>query len=257
MLGYSYNLQAWINYNSDKQTDPGDFNIQKILDSIVWYFRGLDKSYGATCTFVTLIKNLRKVLGPELTDSEEEKISWLMSGIFNEKPPIPKSVTPIWDINLVLKYISGLPRVENQEILMLSKGLATLIMLATMCRAGELLMLDLDYLTWEGEDAIFGIPTPVKSFTKTSYAKRGRELQRIKIANIPQADDRINPIKLLKRYIHKTERQRETKKLFITTTGRYSAIAKFPLTRWIKTVLKSSGIDLSKYKVHSVRGAAS
>ena len=89
-LGYSYKLQAWINYNLEKQSDPGDFNIQKILDSIVWYFRGLDKSYGATCTFVTLIKNLRKVLGPELTDSEEEKISWLMSGVFNEKPPIPK-----------------------------------------------------------------------------------------------------------------------------------------------------------------------
>ena len=168
-----------------------------------------------------------------------------------------RSVAPIWDINLVIKYLGNLPRVENQGLVTLSRGLATLIMLATMCRAGELLLLDLDYLTWEGEDAIFGIPTPVKSFTKSSYQKRGKELQRIKIANFPQADDRINPIKLLKRYIFKTERQRETRKLFMTTTGRYSAIAKFTLTRWIKSVLKSAGIDLSKYKVHSVRGAAS
>ena len=256
-LGYSYKLQAWINYNIEKQSDPGDFNIQRILDSIVWYFSGLDKSYGATCTFVTLIKNLRKVLGPELTDSEEEKISWLMSGVFNEKPPIPRSVAPIWDINLVLKYLGNLPTIENQGLAALSRGLATLIMLATMCRAGELLLLDLDYLTWEGKDAVFGIPTPVKSFTKSSYQKRGKELQQIRIANLPQADDRITPVKLLKRYIFKTERHRETRKLFMTTTGRYSAIAKFTLTRWIKSVLKSSGIDLSKYKVHSVRGASS
>ena len=207
--------------------------------------------------FVTLIKNLRKVLGPELPDSEEEKISWLMSGVFNEKPPIPRSIAPIWDINLVISYLGHLPKIENQGLVMLSRGLATLIMLATMCRAGELLLLDLDYLTWEGEDAVFGIPTPVKSFTKNSYLKRGKELQAIKIANLPQVDDRINPIKLLRRYIFKTERQRETRKLFITTTGNHTDIAKFTLTRWIKTVLKSSGIDLTKYKVHSVRGAAS
>ena len=61
----------------------------------------------------------------------------------------------------------------------------------------------------------------------------------------------------LKRYIELTQDLRSSEKFFITETKPHKAISKDTISRWCKTVMELSGIDIQNYSIHSIRSAAS
>ena len=57
-------------------------------------------------------------------------------------------------------------------------------------------------------------------------------------------------------YVNRTKelRQRGCKRLLISTIKPYWPVTINTISRWIKSVLKQSGVDTDKFKAHSVRG---
>ena len=58
--------------------------------------------------------------------------------------------------------------------------------------------------------------------------------------------------------MHKTEQLRgQNKSLFISYVKPFAPVTSSTISRWIKTVMSSAGINVEKYKAHSVRSASS
>ena len=71
----------------------------------------------------------------------------------------------------------------------------------------------------------------------------------------------ICPLAAVKEYISHCEALRIqnghfVSKLFLSFIRPYNPVSNGIITRWIMSVLQSAGIDTSKFKAHSVRGAA-
>ena len=71
----------------------------------------------------------------------------------------------------------------------------------------------------------------------------------------------ICPLAALKEYISRSETLRcrsghFVSKLFLSFIRLYNTVSPRTIARWIMSVLQSAGIDTSKFKGHSVRGAA-
>ena len=70
-------------------------------------------------------------------------------------------------------------------------------------------------------------------------------------------DRRLCPITTLKEYLKRTETLRRTDKLFISYIKPYDQVSKNTISRWLKTIMASAGIDVFKYSAHSIRAASS
>jgi hypothetical protein len=69
-------------------------------------------------------------------------------------------------------------------------------------------------------------------------------------------DRRLCPTTILKEYLKRTSRMRNTNKLFIGYVKPYGAVTRSTISRWLKSLMSSAGIDISKYSAHSIRSAA-
>ena len=70
-------------------------------------------------------------------------------------------------------------------------------------------------------------------------------------------DERICPMLSLLAYKNATENLRETEdKLFISFKKPHKAVGTSSLSRWVKTLLGASGIDIAQFSSHSTRHAS-
>ena len=124
--------------------------------------------------------------------------------------------------------------------------------LASAQRQQTLSALDLDFLK-ESRDSI--------SFVVTDRLKTSRPGKSTEI-NFSSSDSAsICPFAELKEYISRSETLRSrtgqfVSKLFLSFIRPYNPVSPRTIATWIMSVLQSAGIDSSKFKAHSVRGAA-
>jgi len=57
-------------------------------------------------------------------------------------------------------------------------------------------------------------------------------------------------------YIHRTEKLRNTDQLFIATVQPFNSATKSTVARWVKSLLKKAGIDITHFGAHSCRAAS-
>ena len=63
-------------------------------------------------------------------------------------------------------------------------------------------------------------------------------------------------VTVLHEYLRKTVNVRTSSKLFVSFVKPYGPVCKDTIARWIKTVMKNSGINTSVFKAHSVRSTS-
>lgn len=80
-----------------------------------------------------------------------------MRGILKENPPMPK-YRELWDIDIVLRYLKGLPKNKDLTIKMLSKKLTILLAIASPKRVSELARFDVRFMTMTPEYVTFRLP---------------------------------------------------------------------------------------------------
>ena len=124
--------------------------------------------------------------------------------------------------------------------------------LASAQRQQTLSALDVNFRK-ESQDSI--------TFVVTNRLKTSRLGKSIEITVSSSGCASICPLAELKEYISRSETTRFlsghfVSKLFLTFIRPYNPVSPRTIARWIMSVLKSAGIDTSKFKAHSVRGAA-
>jgi hypothetical protein len=136
----------------------------------------------------------------------------LMKGAYNRKPPAPK-YSGFWDIGTVVNYLITLGPNGVLPFPDLSKKLAILLALSTLCRVSELANISKDSIAIDDIQAKFSLAKPRKS-------QRSSPLQIIILKKL-QPTSFVCPVETLKDYIAASEnfRQGPNSKLLLLGIG--------------------------------------
>lgn len=153
------------------------------------------------------------------------------------------------DPQIVLNYFKSLDN-DNVFLEVLSKKLITLLALVTGQRIQTLSLIDTKYIVVKKDSLEIRIPERVK----TSNLGRNQP-----ILCLPFYEENWNicPVRILQVYVEKTkELRKDTLNLFISFKKPFKNISTQTLSRWVKDMLRESGVNTKIFSAHSTRHAA-
>lgn len=228
---------------NDNQWDPFQITVPVVLNFLTLQFNN-GASYGTLNCFRSAIG---KIKGSSL--AEDSRIKGFFKGVARLRPPRAK-YDYTWDPKIVLEYLGKLNSVDNPSFNELSKKLVILLALVTGHRMQTLASIDIRNII--KKDNKFEIK--ISDVIKTS---RPRKVQPNLAIPFFHSDTNICPATALTMYLKKTKPLRkEGNKLFIAVKKPHRAVGSQTLSRWIKTVLNNSGLDISKFSAYSTRHAS-
>ncbi|XP_066590166.1 uncharacterized protein [Prorops nasuta] len=224
-----------------------------------------------TSPFVPIVKEILRFLTRELTkiktvgtlNSYRSALSLIVGNEIGLDPTIRRffrgvamlrpqtaKYDEIWDPEMVLKHLRTLWPHEEISFECLTKKLATLLALITAQRVQTLAKIKLSNIQITESGIRIKIPDRIKT------SRQGRPQP---LLEIPFFKDqpRLCAASVLSRYIEETKlkRPKDEENLLITYRKPYKAAKTQTIRRWIKEVLKSSGIDVNTFGSHSTRHA--
>lgn len=171
-----------------------------------------------------------------------------LKGVFNARPTAARYVD-IWDVSVVLNKLRDMSPCKYLSLKDLTLKLAMLMSLTSAQRGQTLHLLRTDHMDLHASYVVFHI----SSVIKTSAPGTGTPTIKFK-AYAP--DRRLCVVTYIKEYLKRTNNIRTAKEFFISYQKPHGHISRDTFTRWIRTIMCKSGIDISMYKPHSVRAAA-
>lgn len=189
-------------------------------------------SYG---TLNTHRSALAKLTGPEL--ASDFRIKRFFKGIFGKRPPKPRYENT-WDPSIVLDYIRNLLN-NSIPLETLTKKLVVLMALATGHRIQTLSLINIEYIVVKPNDKVeIRIVDRIKS---TKLNKPHPYL----ILPFFKDDPEICVASVLLQYLEKTKDLRGSyQSLFITYKKPHHKASSQTISRWIKNILKESGLKI-------------
>lgn len=227
--------QRQINYHSPTVNDTLEFLLKLYQEGLS--YSTLNTARSALSTVVNI-----KDFG------NSPVVTRFMKGIFELRKPTPK-YTSIWDVSIVLRYLSRLYPYESltQD---LTHKLIMLLLLVSSQRGQTIHLHDINNLVTSEDKYVFY----VLDHTKTS--KPGKPYDVLQICAF-EINPNICPLACLKEYINRTKPLRASEtKLFISYVKPFKSVSRDTISRWTKTVLDNSGVDTNVYKAHSTRAAS-
>ena len=243
---YAVYFKNWAVFCSSRQIAPCSPNLTAVLEFLHGLLRmsysTLNSARSALSCFVSL---------DGLPVGQHPVVCRFLKGAFQQKPP-SKTLHGIWDVNQVLRFLKTFTPNSSLTLKELTHKLATLLALVTIQRKQTLLQLDIsdEYLKKSSNEYVFVL---------CKHVKQSRPNYPVPPVVIPRytADTDICPFLCLEHYIARTETLRHDSALFISTVKPHNAVGTQTMSRWIKTVLQWSGIDMDLFKPHSTRHASS
>ena len=158
----------------------------------------------------------------------------------------------IWDVRKVFNYFRNLPLISsNLTLKALSLKLAMLLCLVSGGQRMQTIhLINLKDIKYVGEQVFIPIMQKIKQ------SKPGNHIYPLSFKTYPK-DTKLCVVAHLKQYIELAQDLRSSDKLFISYTKPHQAISRDTISRWCKTVIELSGIDIQKYSTHSTRSVAS
>lgn len=171
-----------------------------------------------------------------------------MTGIYRLRPPKPK-YEATWDVKPLLDLLRLTPT-DSTNLQMLSSKLVCLIALTTSQRTQTMAALDLKWLQWSTDMAVFHVQEVLKT------SKPGKPVT--VCINAYNADLTICPLNALKVYIKATAKFRDNdkSKLFLGYCNPHFPVGAQTLSRWITFMMRKAGINPG-FTSHSIRHAGS
>ena len=171
-----------------------------------------------------------------------------MTGVYNLRPSRAK-YTHSFDVSKVLSYLKSLSPVSDISLKSLNYKLAMLIALTQASRAQSLSLITLTDMSKDTDSYTLGY----HDFLKQS--RRGRKNPILRLRKYTP-DTRLCVVSTLDEYVLRIRDLRGTEtRLFVSYIKPYKVVSSSTISRWLKTILYLSGIDVLKFKSHSVRGA--
>lgn len=170
-------------------------------------------------------------------------------GVFNLRTPVPR-YSFIWDVGKVLDYLRGLTPAHRLNLKQLTLKVCTLLALVTAQRIQTLSLLSIDNV----RITIDRVEIAVTELLKQS--RPGNIGTKLTLRALP-GDKKLCIVHYLREYVNRTKPLRFLEKgLLLCYNQPHKKASKQTVARWIKVVLKNSGIDTEQFKAHSTRSAA-
>ncbi|XP_072179676.1 uncharacterized protein [Diadema setosum] len=244
---YESAWQQWLRWCCKESFDPYSPSISDVVNFLA-HQCSTGKSYST-------INSYRSALSSAFPPFDGHNVGKhplvlrLMKGIFNTNPPKPR-YQKTWDVASVLKYICSLPDNKDLTLPLLTRKLVALMALTSAQRTQTLMCLSVTSLHLEENKASFKISDLLKTTSKSNFAD-----QTLTLSSFGQ-NSKLCVVKTLREYLDRTKSLRTDERLFVSTIKPHKGITSATLARWMKTVLRDSGIDTSVFKAHSFRGAS-
>ena len=177
-------------------------------------------------------------------------VKTFMRGVFNLRPPLTRH-THVCDPDQVLNFLKSREGPDKLPTEPLVKFLATLILLTTGQRPQILTALRITDLCVQKDRAIFTL--------QNKDVKQGRPGYKPPVVSLRkyEVDPKLCVYTHLVEYMKRSKHNREkVDQLFITCKKPFKAITANTGARWVKDVLRMSGVDTTRYSAGSARAAA-
>lgn len=240
---YSIGLKLWWQFCTSQKLDPFVFTVPNVLEFLTRQFTN-GATYG---TLNSHRSALAQLAGPEL--ASDFRIKRFFKGIFGRRPPKPRYENT-WDPSIVLTYVRSLPN-NSISLEILTRKLAVLLALATGHRIQTLSLININNIVVKLHEKV-----EIRIVDRIKSTKLNRP-QPYLILPFLKDDPEICVARVLLQYLEKTKELRGPGEfLFITYKRPHHKASSQTISRWIKIILKESGLDINQFKPYSTRHAA-
>lgn len=242
---YNSTYKLWFTFCNDNNQDFFHVSVPVLLKFLSNQFQS-----GASYSSLNSIRSaLSLILGKDICTNDY--VARFLKGAFKIRPNLPKYQNS-WDPNTVFSYLSNQFPNESLTLEMITKKLVTLLALSTGQRVQTLSLIKLCNISVNEAT----IDIVIDEIIKTSAPNKANP--RLKI---PFFQDKpcICPAQALSVYLDRTRHLRNescTDRLILTTKKPVHNASPQSISRWIKSVLKDSGIEIGVYSAHSTRHAS-
>lgn len=243
MKQYNSVFKQWGSFCIEKNKDPFDVSVTSVIQFLTLKYND-GASYG---TINTMRSALSALSGTDV--GKNSMICRFMAGIFKLRPSFPRYQTT-WDVNKVLTTLESWFPLSDLNFKDLTLKTVMLLALTTAHRAQTFASVKLSDI----HETVSGITITITEIIKTSAP--GKE-QPLLVLPYFSPNPSLCVASHIKEYIRRSEEFRnQAKKLFISFKKPYVEICSQTISRWLKTTLSKSGIDISIFKGHSTRHAS-
>ena len=247
---YQSGWKKWSCWCNRREIDPFSCDIKHFLDFLSELFEdGLQhRTINSIRSAVSMTHD--RVEGVPI--GQHPLVTRLLKGVYNLRPPQPR-YSDTWNVDMVIQHLQSLGDNSKLTLKVLGQKLALLMALVEASRSSELHALDVRYRVFKPEGVLFSLQTLTK---KRACGAPPRQLF---FAAFPK-DQNLCVVQCLKEYEKQTEafrpRSREADNpLFLSHIWPHRPVTSQRIAHWVKDRLSEAGVDTSRFKAHSVRGA--
>nr|WP_252153736.1 site-specific integrase [Rickettsia endosymbiont of Ceutorhynchus assimilis] len=239
---YNSGLKFWWEFCKRENKNIFSVSVPDVLKFLTLYYNK-GASYGTLNSYRCAIAQIAG-----LDFANDFRLKRFFKGVFNLRPNEPKYSTT-WDPSIVLNYIKTFPK--NISLQNLTYKLAALLALSTGQRVQTLASIEIGNIVIAND----GISIKIPKRLKTSGLNRK---QPTLVLPFFKTDPSVCVAKCLIQYLKETRKLRDPhcNSLFITFKRPFRNAKPNSISRWIREVLKNSGLDTSIFTAHSTRHAA-
>lgn len=241
---YCSGLKKWWEFTQGIDHNPLSFNLKIIVKFI-------NTSFEAGCSFST-INSYKCALSLMFHMNNQDKcyLKRYLKGIYNNRPSAPR-YRFTWDPHVVLIHLEKMFPLESISLKDLTLKLITLLALTSGQRLQTFSKIKLHNIIIQPKM----LQIKIDDKLKTSNSKNFQPI--LSFPFFTQKPE-LCVAKTLLYYIDKTKSIRPTneQKLLVTYKSPHKAANVQSLSRWIKSVLRDSGVDVNLFSSYSVRHAS-
>lgn len=244
---YKGHILRWAKWAESREISIIKPKVAQVLRFLREYFEtgvGYGAINSARCALSVILPR-----GGGTTIGEHFLVKWFLKSCYEKRPPQPR-YSNFWPVETVLNWIKSLGTNESMTMKMLSLKLTLLLLLVSSQRGQTILMLDVTRLELRDGAMVFRMA----SLLKHNYL--GQPLDSLTFYSYV-IDYDLCVVRTLQVYIRRTMKVRKgEKQLLLSFIAPHARISRATLARWTITVLQEAGIDTSRFKGHSTRGAS-
>ena len=246
---YQSHLKKWIEFCKEKKYNVLSPDLPVVLDFLsMLHENGL--SYSIVNTARSMLSSVLQLnINSSLPVGQLPIVKRFMKGIYELRPSLPR-YTATWDLSTVLNYFRKGASVSVLSLKELTLKLTFLLTLLSGQRCQIVKFFSVKNMELSDLKCTFVITEKVKQ------SRVGTHLKPVEFLAYPE-DEKLRVTKHLQEYIEKTQILRiDCSQLLLSHVKPHGPASKDAISRWCKNVLKSAGIDASRFTAHSTRSAS-
>ena len=244
---YDSHFKKWLGWCAERDRDPVSGPISDVAN-----FLAELHAQGYQTSSLNSYRSAISSVHDKVDDMDVGKhplVCRVLKGAFHARPPLPR-YTATWDVQLVLDCILQWGDTSSLSLKLLTFKLVMLMSLARPSRSADLASLCVKSCRYKPEGVTF-LPSNL-----AKQSRQGKPLTDYFFASFPD-NNQLCPVQTLRQYQRVTAPLRlESDQLLIAIVEPHKPVAPCTIARWLKEVLKMSGIDVSIFTAHSTRSAS-